>query len=128
MDEYVLTDKDHHDMALMEKVPIYQFLTFEPPGTCLFILRKKNRKMKELIASQKEGILLVSEEQKEVRIRDEFKRIFDHLTKSKPGIKVRRSFYKLNLRPMKILLKRTKVLLTLLMAVYSTLPCFLPFW
>ena len=51
MDDYILTDKEHHDMALLKDVPIPQFLQNES-GSATFVLRKRNRKMKELLLTQ----------------------------------------------------------------------------
>jgi len=52
-----LTDPDHHDLELLMDVPVNQFLTHETHGYAMFIMRKKNTTMKELVTSQKAGSL-----------------------------------------------------------------------
>lgn len=84
--EYVLTDPDHHDLALLMDVPIAQFLSHETHGYAMFILRKKNTTMKELVTSQKASISLIQETEKQGKITEEYKKIFDTLRKAKPGI------------------------------------------
>lgn len=123
-----MTDKEHHDLVLMQDISIYQFLSQEPGAVGLFVLRKSNRKMKELLSIQKETIQIVPETQKEGQLKEEFTRIFSLLRKAKPGIKVRFGQLRINERLMKILPKRIRALLTPSMEACSIVCCYLLSW